>query len=154
MNSILEIQHQQLLLQMEYEEEKKAFQQKVDAIGLQRRIAQGNVWWPIRVGRSYYNSLNQLCVEVFRMSTDEDETDHNFEFGRPVSFFTTNASPTWSRWDGASVSFVDGNRMVVAVPDNAPLIDLQQEGVGIQLSFDETSYRIMFDALDRTMRAK
>lgn len=154
MNSILEIQHQQLLLQMEYEEEKKAFQQKVDAIGLQRRIAQGNVWWPIRVGRSYYNSLNQLCVEVFRMSTDEDETDHNFEFGRPVSFFTTNASPTWSRWDGASVSFVDGNRMVVAVPDNAPLIDLQQEGVGIQLSFDETSYRIMFDAIDRTMRAK
>ena len=139
---------------MEYEEEKKAFQQKVDAIGLQRRIAQGNAWWPIRVGRSYYNSLNQLCVEVFRMSTDEDETDHNFEFGRPVSFFTTNASPTWSRWDGASVSFVDGNRMVVAVPDNAPLIDLQQEGVGIQLSFDETSYRIMFDALDRTMRAK
>ena len=139
---------------MEYEEEKKAFQQKVDAIGLQRRIAQGNAWWPIRVGRSYYNSLNQLCVEVFRMSTDEDETDHNFEFGRPVSFFTTNASPTWGRWEGASVSFVDGNRMVVAVPDNAPLIDLQQEGVGIQLSFDETSYRIMFDALDRTMRAK
>ena len=139
---------------MEYEEEKKAFQQKVDAIGLQRRIAQGNAWWPIRVGRSYYNSLNQLCVEVFRMSTDEDETDHNFEFGRPVSFFTTHASPTWGRWEGASVSFVDGNRMVVAVPDNAPLIDLQQEGVGIQLSFDETSYRIMFDALDRTMRAK
>ena len=139
---------------MEYEEEKKAFQQKVDAIGLQRRIAQGNAWWPIRVGRSYYNSLNQLCVEVFRMSTDEDETDHNFEFGRPVSFFTTNVSPTWGRWEGASVSFVDGNRMVVAVPDNAPLIDLQQEGVGIQLSFDETSYRIMFDALDRTMRAK
>jgi superfamily I DNA and/or RNA helicase len=154
MNSILEIQRQQLLLQMEYEEEKKAFQQKVDAIGLQRRIAQGNAWWPIRVGRSYYNSLNQLCVEVFRIATDEEDIDHNFEFGRPVSFFTTKSSPSWSRWEGASVSFVDGNRMVVAVPDNAPLIDLQQEGIGIQLSFDETSYRTMFDALDRTMRAK
>ncbi len=154
MNSILEIQRQQLLLQMEYEEEKKAFQQKVDAIGLQRRIAQGNAWWPIRVGRSYYNSLNQLCVEVFRIATDEEDIDHNFEFGRPVSFFTTKSSPSWSRWEGASVSFVDGDRMVVAVPDNAPLIDLQQEGIGIQLSFDETSYRTMFDALDRTMRAK
>ena len=154
MNSILEIQRQQLLLQMEYEEEKKAFQQKVDAIGLQRCIAQGNAWWPIRVGRSYYNSLNQLCVEVFRIAIDEEDIDHNFEFGRPVSFFTTKASPSWSRWEGASVSFVDGDRMVVAVPDNAPLIDLQQESIGIQLSFDETSYRTMFDALDRTMRAK
>ena len=44
--------------------------------------------------------------------------------------------------------------MVIAVPDGFPVDDLQQEGIGVQLSFDETSYRMMFDALDRTMRAK
>ena len=56
-----------------------------------------------------------------------------------------------------TVSFVHGDRMVVAVPDNAPLADLQvQEGqqLGVQLFFDETTYRLMFDALERTMRAK
>lgn len=174
---ILELQHQQLLLQMEYEEEKKAFQQKVDAIGLQRRIQRGDAWWPIRVGRSYYNSLNQLCVEVFRATNSDEDIEHNFEYGRPVSFFridnskltidnyskgeknvgktnhTSQLSPLSSKFSG-SVSFCDGDRMVVVVPDNFPIGNLQQEGIGIQLSFDETSYRMMFDALERTMRAK
>ena len=45
--------------------------------------------------------------------------------------------------------------MVVAVPDNGQLIDVQgAENVGIQLFFDETSYKMMFEALDRVMRAK
>ena len=46
--------------------------------------------------------------------------------------------------------------MVVAVPDSAPLPDLQSasEQTGCQLGFDETSYQMMFDALDRTMKAK
>ncbi|MBR1484697.1 MAG: AAA family ATPase, partial [Prevotella sp.] len=150
---ILELQRQQLLLQMEYEEERKAFQEKLDAIGLERRLKRGDAWWPVRVGRSYYNSLNQLCVEIYRNRNSEEEEDdeHNFEFGKPVEFFSKeNASLKLK----GTVSFVDGDRMVVAVPDGSPLIDLQQEGVGVQLSFDETSYRMMFDALERTMRAK
>jgi len=54
-----------------------------------------------------------------------------------------------------TVSYVDGDRMVVSVPDSAQLLDLQSaEQVGVQLSFDETSYKMMFDALDRVMRAK
>lgn len=46
--------------------------------------------------------------------------------------------------------------MVVAVPDSDPLPDLQSasEQTGCQLGFDETSYQMMFDALDRTMKAK
>ena len=177
---ILELQRQQLLLQMEYEEEKKAFTQKVDAIGMERRIQRGDAWWPIRIGRSYYNSLNQLCVEVFRTQNDE-EIDHNFEFGRPVEFFFSEkhkvqsvefaTAPQESPAQHSSavanstlctlhsslkgtVSFVDGNRMVVHVPDGFPVGSLPQEGLGIQLSFDETSYRMMFDALERTIRAK
>lgn len=55
-----------------------------------------------------------------------------------------------------TVNYVDGDRMVITVPDSAPLLDLQQatEEIGIQLSFDETSYKLMFEALDRTMKAK
>ncbi len=160
---ILELQRQQLLLQMEYEEERKAFNEKVDAIGIGRRVKRGDAWWPVSVGRSYYNSLNQLCVEVFRTVGEEDEDDHNFEFGRPVSFFKCQPKSLSDDHETklsslgvgtGSVSFVDGNRMVVVVPDAFPLADLQQEGIGVQLSFDETSYRMMFDALERTMRAK
>jgi superfamily I DNA and/or RNA helicase len=54
-----------------------------------------------------------------------------------------------------TVSYVAGDRMVVAVPDNGQLIDVQSaEHVGVQLFFDETSYKMMFDALDRVIRGK
>ena len=171
-----------MLLQMEYEAEKEAFQQATQARGIERLVAHGDAWLPLRVGRSYYNSLNQLCVEVFRQPApdDEDPIDHNFEFGKPVQFFkvlrvegsalrdvtsankskvsqpsTLNSQLSTLNIIG-SVSYVDGDRMVVAVPDNAPLIDLQiTDGqLGVMLFFDETSYRFMFEALERTMRAK
>ena len=151
------LQQQRLLLQLEYQTEKEAFQRQTEQRGLARLVKRGDAWWPVRVGRSYYNSMNQLCIEVFR--TVDEETEHGFEFGRPVVFFriteADNATTIAYFNFTATVSYVDGNRMVVSVPETAPLVDLQStEQVGVQLSFDETSYKMMFEALDRVMRAK
>ena len=151
---ILELQRQRALLQMEYDEEKRAFQQQTEALGMLRKVKRGDAWMPLRVGKSYYNSLNQYCIEVFRKP--DDDTDHNFEFGRPVQFFVEREKEIHFFHATGSVSYVDGDRMIVSVPDGFPVGDLQvTDGqLGIQLFFDETSYRLMFDALDRTMRAK
>ena len=157
---ILELQRQRMLLQMEYDEEKEAFQQQTEAIGMERLVSRGDAWLPVTVGRSYYNSLNQLCVEVVRPSVDDEEDDdHHFEFGKPVQFFVcqkTVTPPKIKSLFQGTVGYVDGNRMVVSVPDGTPLAELQiSEGqIGVQLFFDETSYRTMFEALERTMRAK
>ncbi len=153
------LQQQRLLLQLEYETEKEAYRLQTESIGIGRKVKRGDAWWPLRVGKSYYNSLNQLAVEVYR--TTDSDIEHNFEFGRPVVFFTASeanetslTSISYLRFTGV-VSYVDGNRMVVTVPDNARLIDMQgAENVGVQLSFDETSYRLMMEALDRTIRGK
>ena len=150
------LQQQRLLLQLEYQTEKEAFRRQTEQKGLARQVKRGDAWWPVRMGRSFYNSLNQLCVEVFR--TSDEEIEHSFEYGRPVVFFRGESGGTGLRYfpfTGA-VSYVEGDRMVVSVPDTAPLIDLQssEQQVGVQLSFDETSYKTMFDALDRVMRAK
>ena len=158
MNAIEALTQQRLLLQLEYQTEKEAFRRQTEEIGLLRKVKRGDAWWTVRVERSFYNSLNQLCVEVIR--TADQEIEHNFEFGRPVVFFSGQTSPnnkiSIKYWNfTGSVSYVDGDRMVVSVPDSAPLTDLQStEGVGVQLSFDETSYKMMFDALDRVMRSK
>lgn len=151
---ILELQRQRVLLQMEYDEEKRAFQQQTESFGMLRRVKRGDAWMPLRVGKSYYNSLNQYCVELFRQS--DNDIDHNFEFGRPVQFFVQREKGIQFFNSTGTVSFVDGDRMVVIVPDGFSVADLQiTDGqIGIQLFFDETSYRLMFDALERTMRAK
>ena len=150
---ILELQRQRMLLQMEYDEEKKAFQQQIEAQGMLRRVKRGDAWMPLRVGKSYYNSLNQYCVEVYRQS--DDDTDHNFEFGRPVQFFVQQEKTIRFFSATGTVSYADGDRMVISVPDSFSVADLQiTDGqLGVQLFFDETSYRLMFDALERTMRA-
>ena len=158
MNAIEALTQQRLLLQLEYQTEKEAFRRQTEEMGLLRKVKRGDAWWTVRVERSFYNSLNQLCVEVIR--TADQEIEHNFEFGRPVVFFSGQTSPnnkiSIKYWNfTGSVSYVDGDRMVVSIPDSAPLVDLQStEGVGVQLSFDETSYKMMFDALDRVMRSK
>ncbi len=159
MNAIQALQQQRLLLQLEYQTEKEAFRRQTQQKGLARLVKRGDAWWPVRMGRSFYNSLNQFCVEVMR--TADDDIEHNFEFGRPVSFFIHGGngedSLRYARFTG-TVSFVDGDRMVVSIPDGAPIAELQTveppATVGVQLSFDETSYQMMFDALDRVMRAK
>ena len=154
-NPIQALQQQRLLLQMEYQTEKEAFRKQTEEMGLQRKVKRGDAWFPVKTGKSYYNSLNQLVVEVFRKGED-DEIEHNFEFGRPVVFFQKDDQDKIKYFSfTGTVSYVDGDRMVVAVPDNGQLIDVQgTENVGIQLFFDETSYKTMFDALDRVIKAK
>lgn len=161
---------QKLLLQIEYQTEKEAFRKQTEAMGIGRKVKRGDAWYPVRVGKSFYNSLNQMAIEVFR--TADQDIEHNFEFGKPVMFFTVSAS----RSDGVGqdggkslsndksvhyfpftgvVSYVDGDRMVVTVPEGHALdVQSSEQPVGVQLSFDETSYRTMFDALDRVIKAK
>ena len=177
---------QRTLLQLEYYTEKEAFRKLTEQMGMQRKVKRGDAWFPLRVGKSFYNSLNQTAIEVFR--TSDQDIEHNFEFGRPVMFFMVkkmgknenqgntvlqqsenpsdaNHKVQNSNLKGQSikyfsftgtVSYVDGDRMVITVPDSAPLLELQQstDPIGVQLSFDETSYKLMFEALDRVMKAK
>ena len=151
-----------MLLEMEYSCEKEEFRRQTEALGLQRKVKRGDAWLPVSVGKSYYNSLNQLAVEVYR--TQDNEIEHNFEFGRPVVFFTCPAADDTAHGTATgkpsflftgTVSYVDGDRMVVVVPDGAPLSKLQTtERLGVQLFFDETTYKLMFEALDRVIGAK
>lgn len=172
-SAIQSLQQQRLLLQMEYQTEKEAFRKQTEAMGIGRKVKRGDAWFPVSVGQSHYNSLNQMTIEILR--TQDQDIEHNFEYGKPVMFFTVSqtASNTISQTafkakakgskDASihyfsftgTVSYAEGDRMVVVVPEGHAL-DLQgvDKPVGVQLSFDETSYRVMFDALDRVIKAK
>ena len=140
---------------MEYEYEKSEFERLSGEQGVMRRVARGQCWFPVRLGRSYYNSLNRFVVEVAR---DEvaDEVDSAFEYGRQVRFF-------YEALDGkiiyrnfpAMVSFCDGGHMAVVLPSTSALKEI--DGVarlGVDLAFDETSFAAMREALDDVAAAK
>ena len=150
------IAEQRRLLQLEYEAERQAFSRLTDTIGMTRLVERGNAWWPVRLGRVYYNSLNQRIAEFYRPASEDNDSDHNFEYGRPVSLFTlreaVDARP--QHHVAGTVSYVDGDRMAVIVPDSADIGRLAESSAGVMLSFDETTYRAMTEALDRLAKAK
>lgn len=151
---VLWLQHHYELLQMEYAYEKEQFRQQTELMGIGRKIKRGMCWYPINVGRSYYNALNQLVVEVERR--EDKEIEHLFEYGRPVCFFTQELSGKLNYLNFvATVNYVDEDRMVVILPNVDALLMLQRsEVLGVQLYFDETSYRLMFEALKQVISAK
>ena len=151
---IIDLQQQQLLLRMEYEYEKEEFKRQTETMGVARKVKRGLCWYPVSLGRSYYNSLNQLVIDITR--TENKEIEHSFEFGRPVCFFHQSFEGKVKYMDFiATVSFADEERMVVVLPGAGALAELQTDGIlGVQLYFDETSYRAMFEALEDTIRAK
>lgn len=148
------LQQQQMLLRMEYETEKEDFRRQTEAVGIVRMAKRGDCWFPVRTGRSYYNSLNQLVLELTR--TDDTDVEHNFEYGRPLVFFRQADDGRIVYYDfSASVSYAGEDRMVVVMPGAGAVLDVEAAGrLGVQLSFDETSYRAMADALADVLRAR
>lgn len=165
-NPTLLLQRQRMLLEIEYNHEKEEFRKQTETMGVERKVRRGDALFPVSIGRSYYNSLNQMVVEVMRQPGSDIE--HNFEAGRPVCFFTikndmgtagAKATKGGSKLQylsfTATVSYAEQDRMVVALPDSGRIVDLQrQDALGVQLFFDEISYRLMFEALDRVIRAR
>ena len=154
---ILALQQQRILLEIEYNVDKEEHKKQMEAKGLERLAKRGDVWLNVRFGRSYYNSLNQLSVEILR--TQDNEIEHNFEFGRPVYIIFTekpgNNNEKRTKSINGTVSYVDGDRMVVVVPDGTDTVGMQTaSSLYVQLGFDETTYRLMFEALDRTISAR
>lgn len=151
---VLYLQHQYELLQVEYEYEKEQFKQQTELMGIGRKIKRGMCWYPLNLGRNYYNALNQLVIEVERC--EDKDIEHQFEYGRPVCFFTQDVSGKLNYLNFvATVNYVDEDRMVVILPSVDALLALQsKEVVGVQLYFDETSYRLMFEALKQVIGAK
>lgn len=123
-------------------------------MGVQKKVRRGMCWYPLSVGRFYYNSLDQLVVEL-RRTTDLD-IEHQFEPGKPVCFFQEDASGMLSYMKFvAQVSFVEENSMVVSLPSAQALSQITDaDRLGVQLYLDEYTYRLMFQALDTVISAK
>ena len=149
-----DLQRQQLLLRMEYEYEKEEFRKQTETMGIARKVKRGLCWYPVSTGRSFYNSLNQLVIEIERQ--EDKEIEHAFEFGRPVCFFEQGYDGSIHYFNSIyTVSYADEERMVVVVPGAGALLEIQgADRLGVQLYFDETSYRSMFEALEDVIRAK
>ena len=162
------LDEQQRLLHLEYEAEKREFEELSRHIGVRRRMQQGKCWYPIGGGRTFYNALNQLCIEIHNEAfgaTDAEGTstmalpEHEFEPGKPVAFFRAESesdTPLFWSWN-CMVSRIDDQRMWITIPNTQAAETLREYArvgqLGVQLSFDATSHRVMREAIHAVQNA-
>ena len=148
---------QRQLLQMEYEHEGGEYKRISEQWGVERTVRRGLCWYPLRVGRNRYDSLNRLVVDLYR-SESQLEQEHQFEYGRQVRFFVADDAMrvSYKSYTG-TVCYVDVDRIAVAVSGVNVITDLENCAagtLGMQLSLDETTYRTMFEALNDVAQAR
>lgn len=169
-NEVVHIQQMREALRREYEYEKAYYQQAKEALGLSRLITRGECWYPIQTGAVGYNAFGEMTVEVeclhgrdvMRGEESETEEENNkFEYGTSVVFFSTNqdinqpnkTTLNYRKWTG-SVSFCQGKRMVIVVPNGGQVGDiLGVQNLGVQLAFNERTYQLQFEALNKVEKA-
>ena len=148
---------QRQLLQMEYEHERDEYKRISEQWGVERTVRRGLCWYPLRVGRNRYDSLNRLVVDLYR-SESQLEQEHQFEYGRQVRFFVADDAMrvSYKSYTG-TVCYVDVDRIAVAVSGVNVITDLENCAagtLGMQLSLDETTYRTMFEAMNDVAQAR
>ncbi len=153
-SAIADLLLQRELLQMEFDFDKNSFSRQSDLMSVAKKVASGICWFPVSLGHSHFNTLNQYVLELHRQ--EHLELEHAFEYGKPVEFFVVDVTgQVRSVKMAAQVSYVDDDVMVVSLPGQQSVAQLEANGrLGVQLSFDETSYRAMFDALNVVLNAK
>jgi ATP-dependent RNA/DNA helicase IGHMBP2 len=110
---------------------------------LQERRTQGVTWFPIAISGSEIGRGDYLTISI--QKTNFLEEGHKFRFGMPVALFS-NHDPETDRLEGI-IAFVSRDTMRISVRvDELP--DWTRRGkLGVDLLFDEHSYKEMFDGL-------
>ncbi len=146
------------LLKMEYDTEVAAYGRALRADQISGRVSKSYCHYPVTLGAPSRNAMDQLVINV-SFEPDPDETENEFEPGRPVQFFHLSGDSN-EMADLPLNCFV--NRagegvMEVQLPSVAALKSLSDHAarslLGIHTCVDATSYRVMQEALHDAERS-
>uniref|UniRef100_F4C1J9 AAA ATPase n=1 Tax=Sphingobacterium sp. (strain 21) TaxID=743722 RepID=F4C1J9_SPHS2 len=131
------------LLKLEQIEDRNSFQTSLTTLSITQRKKNGNTWFPVHIKKTTIERGDYISVEIER--SNDQEAIHHFKSGASVALFS-NLGSVNHRIVG-QVSYLVENRMKVMLRlDELP--DWIHDGkLGIDLLFDEYSYKQMQNAL-------
>lgn len=148
--------HEQLLrtfelIKLERQADLEYYRQKVLLRSLQQRTQEGTTWYPVKLKRDYIGTGERLIIEVER--TTHLDQPHAFQSGKSVSVFSNaNGSPERDHINGV-INYVRDNTMVVTLNVDELPDWIGDSLLGVDVMFDEMSYREMEYALAEVLRA-
>jgi ATP-dependent RNA/DNA helicase IGHMBP2 len=149
--------HEQLqktfeLIKLERQADLEYYRQKVLLRSIHERTKEGTTWYPLRFNRDYIGTGERLIIEVER--TNHLDQPHAFQSGKSVSVFSNASGKPEKEHVNGVVNYVRDNVMSITLnSDDVP--DWIEDGlVGVDVMFDEMSYREMEFALKEVMKAE
>jgi len=139
------------LIKLERQADLEYYRQKVLLRSLHQRTQEGTTWYPVKLKRDYIGTGERLIIEVER--TTHHEQPHAFQSGKSISLFSnTRNTPERDHMNGV-INYVRDNTMVITL-NGDELPDWIEDGLlGVDVMFDEMSYREMEYALREVMKA-
>jgi superfamily I DNA and/or RNA helicase len=139
------------LIKLERQADLEYYRQKVLLRSLQQRTKEGTTWYPVRLKREYIGTGERLIVEIER--TSQLDQPHAFQSGKSVTFFSNaNGRPEKDHVNGV-INYVRENTMVITLNADDLPDWIDDSLLGVDVMFDEMSYREMEFALKEVMRA-
>jgi len=137
------------LLQREKEEEYQQYREFLQSTGIQQRVNAGYTWYPLMIKETGYGLGDYPFLTAQR--TQHHETAHQFQGGRQVRLFQSTDKDNFLN---GTLHYVDDNEMkIIFFTDELP--DWVHDGkIGVDVLFDERSYREMEKALQTVAGAK
>jgi ATP-dependent RNA/DNA helicase IGHMBP2 len=145
-------QNLQALLKLEHAADQEQYRQKVMARSLSGRVKEGTTWYPVRLNKTYIGTGERNIIEIER--TNNLEQPHSFSSGKSVSVFSNAAGKPEKHHLNGVVNYVRDNLMVITM-NNDELPDwIEASHLGVNVMFDEMSYREMELALKKIIKAE
>ena len=157
-----ELRHVRALMQLEQKEDAAQFKLKNAKASIHERQRRGLTWYPITITSQDIGFGGKVVLELERPASQQDL--HLFQVGRNASLFSnapghSNAAGDLPSLNGVITS-VRRNKLLLATTKEE-LPDWALGGgkpggnkLGVDLTFDEVSYREMDNALSEVMRAR
>ncbi len=151
MTAIESLKHSLDLLRMERQADLEYYRQKVLLRSLHQRTKEGTTWYPVRLKNDYIGTGERLVIEVER--TNNLDQPHAFQSGKSVSLFSNAIGKPEKEHVNGVINYVRDNTMTITL-QGEELPDWIDDGqLGIDVMFDEMSYREMEFALKEVMKA-
>ncbi len=140
------------LIKLERQADLEYYRQKVLLRSLQQRTKEGTTWYPVRLKRDYIGTGERLIVEVER--TSQLDQPHAFQSGKSVTFFSNAAGKPEKDHVNGVINYVRDNTMVITLNADELPDWIDDKLLGVDVMFDEMSYREMEFALKEVMKAE
>ncbi|MEO9485562.1 MAG: AAA domain-containing protein [Ekhidna sp.] len=144
-----QIQSQIALLQKEKTADYAQFQERMALTTISDREKNGITWYPIQIDKDFISAGDRLTLELSK--TKNHEQKHSFQVGAVVGIFAANDE---KKTLNGVVSYLKEHTMRVVLNQSFLPDWLSENKLGINLLFDDSTYREINKALNMVLNAK